>query len=100
MGGRNDGTDGDANGGTAERRGTTLRAGDLVCAVRRLDARGFEVAYDLAARLPGHVDLHEGGRLTRRALIVAEGRRGDAMRYAFKQVSDARAAPPLDYAPA
>ena len=79
-------------------RGTTVHAGGAVYTVRRADADGFEVPLDLAARLPGHVDLHEGGRLVRRALIVAVGRRGDAVRYAFKRVSLARRAPPLDYA--
>ena len=79
-------------------RGISVVAAGRRYAVRASDAGGFEVPLALAARLPGHVEIHEGGRLVRRALIVAEGPRGDAMRYAIKRATAARAAaPPVDY---
>ena len=80
----------------AEARGVTVVAEGRRYAVRRADAEGFEVAHDL--RLPrGLVALHEGGRLTRHALVVAEGPRGDAMRYVYKRSTAARRAAPVDY---
>ncbi|WP_308915939.1 hypothetical protein [Jannaschia sp. LMIT008] len=63
------------------------------------DDAGFEIACDIAPRLPGHVQIHQGGRLVRSALIVMERSNGASAHYAFKRSTPARAAPPADFAP-
>ena len=78
-------------------RSVSVVAGVDSYPVLACDARGLEVAIEVAQQLPGHVQIHEGGRLVRAALIVAEGVRGDTMRYGFKRTSVARDAAPLDY---
>jgi hypothetical protein len=70
-------------------------------AVRHLDLTGFELAPEAPA-LPGHVEIWEGGRMVRTALVVAHppaGRADGPVRYDFKRVTPARSAPPLDYVP-
>ena len=61
------------------------------------DDAGFEVAPDVAPKLRGLVEIHEGPSCLRTALIVAgePGRR--AVRYEFKRSTPVRDTAPVDY---
>lgn len=65
--------------------------------IRSFDADGFEVALDAAPKLRGHVEIHDGARMLRAALIVAGEPSGDAMRYDFKRITAVRDGAALDY---
>ena len=74
-----------------------VQMGEAWYPIRSYDAHGFEVALEVAPKLRGLVEIHDGPRLIRTALIVAVEPAGDAMRYAFKRTTAARATAPLDY---
>ncbi|MCK0167887.1 hypothetical protein MWU52_10035 [Jannaschia sp. S6380] len=61
------------------------------------DDEGFEVALDVAPKLRGLVEIHEGAQLLRSVLIVAAAPTDTTMRYVFKRATAARDAAPLDY---
>lgn len=74
-----------------------VQVGESWYPIRSYDEAGFEVALDVAPKLRGLVEIHEGPTLLRTALVVAGEPRGDAMRYEFKRVTRALSAPPVDY---
>ncbi len=74
-----------------------VQVGDVWYPVLSYDAGGFEVALDIAPKLRGLVEIHEGPRFLRSVLIVATEPSGDRMRYAFKRTTEARTTAPLDY---
>lgn len=74
-----------------------VQVGEAWYPIAALDDAGFEVALDVAPKLRGLVEIHEGPRLLRSALIVAMGPIGDVMRYAFKRTTAPRMTAPLDY---
>ncbi len=74
-----------------------VQVGEVWYPITALDEDGFEVALNLAPKLRGLVEIHEGPRLLRSALIVAMDPVGDVMRYAFKRTTAPRTTAPLDY---
>lgn len=74
-----------------------VEVGDAWYPIRSYDATGFEVAIDVAPKLRGLVEIHDGPRMVRTALIVAGEVVDGAMRYGFKRTTAARDAAPLDY---
>ncbi|MFO6464542.1 hypothetical protein ACK8OR_09120 [Jannaschia sp. KMU-145] len=74
-----------------------VQVGDDWYPIRSCDDTGFEVGLDAAPKLRGLVEIHDGPRVVRSALIVAGDPNGDAMRYEFKRVTAARQNAPLDY---
>ena len=52
---------------------------------------------DAAPHLRGLVEIHDGARHLRSALIVATEATGTTMRYVFKRSTAVRATAPLDY---
>ena len=74
-----------------------VEVGEAWYPIRSYDATGFEVALDVAPKLRGLVEIHDGPRLVRSALIVASEVVDGAMRYGFKRVTAARETAPLDY---
>lgn len=74
-----------------------LQVGDAWYPVRSLDERGVEVALDIAPKLRGYVEIHDGPRVLRTALIIASEPRGDVMRYDFKRIARVHRTAPLDY---
>ena len=85
-----------------ERRATggrlRVQAGEAWHPILACDATGFEVALDVAPRLRGRVEIHDGPRHLHTALIVATEPSGGTMRYVYKRSTPARATAPLDYA--
>jgi hypothetical protein len=90
--------------GRAEGRNARLRLrvtsgpGEAWYVIRSMDAAGFELA-DAVPNLRGHVEIWEGPRMIRTALVVAAPSGPGPARYEFKRATGARAAPPRDYAP-
>ena len=74
-----------------------VQVGDDWYPIRAWDRDGFEVALDHAPRLRGLVEIHDGPRMVRSALIVAGEVSGGTMRYGFKRVTTVRSAAPVDY---
>ncbi|MEM8850244.1 MAG: hypothetical protein AAGE03_09435 [Pseudomonadota bacterium] len=74
-----------------------VQVGDDWYPIRSFDQSGFEVGLDTAPKLRGLVEIHDGARLLRQALIVAGASKGDAMRYEFKRTTASRQAAPVDY---
>ncbi|SFJ29908.1 hypothetical protein [Jannaschia pohangensis] len=74
-----------------------VHVGDDWYPITSYDDTGFEVALDIAPKLRGLVEIHEGPNLLRSVLIVAIEPEGDVMRYAFKRATAARTSAPLDY---
>ena len=74
-----------------------VQVGDTWYPITAYDETGFEVALEVAPKLRGLVEIHEGPRLLRSVLIVAMEPSGDVMRYAFKRATAARTTAPLDY---
>lgn len=74
-----------------------VQVGDAWYPIRSYDALGFEVALDVAPKLRGLVEIHDGARHVRSALIVAVEVVDGAMRYGFKRATSVRDTPPLDY---
>lgn len=74
-----------------------VQVGDDWYPISAYDDDGFEVALEVAPKLRGLVEIHEGARLLRSVLIVAMAPTGTAMRYAFKRATAARDTAPLDY---
>lgn len=74
-----------------------VQVGEAWYPIRSFDETGFEVAVDLAPKLRGLVEIHEGPTLVRTALIVAGEPSGAVMRYEFKRVTRAMSEPPVDY---
>ena len=89
----------DAARARAYRRGRGLRVhvGGAWYPIQAMDEDGFEVALDVAPKLRGHVEIHDGARVVRSALVVAGEVRGGAMHYVFKRVTTPRAEAALDY---
>ncbi|WP_043919765.1 hypothetical protein [Jannaschia aquimarina] len=83
----------------AHRHGRRLRVqvGDIWYPIRSMDDDGIEIALDVAPKLRGHIEIHEGPRVIRTALIVAAEVRDDVMRYAFKRATAPRNEAPVDY---
>lgn len=65
--------------------------------IRDVDSAGFEVALAAAPKLRGLVEIHDGARMLRSALIVAGAPDGDAIRYEFKRSTPMRLTAPVDY---
>jgi hypothetical protein len=65
--------------------------------IASFDATGFEVARDAAPKLRGLVEIHDGARMVRSALIVASAPDGDVIRYDYKRATAVRTTPPVDY---
>lgn len=61
------------------------------------DPDGFEVAEDVAPRLRGLVEIHDGPTCLRTALIVAGDPGKGTVRYEFKRSTAVRDTAPLDY---
>lgn len=74
-----------------------VQAGEVWCPITAFDDEGFEVAIEVAPKLRGLVEIHEGPRLLRSVLIVATERSENMMRYTFKRTTAARTTAPLDY---
>ncbi|WP_371156657.1 hypothetical protein [Jannaschia sp. 2305UL9-9] len=74
-----------------------VQVGDVWYPIRSCDETGFRVALDVAPKLRGLVEIHEGARLLRTVLIVAAEPTGDMMHYEFKRATAARQTPALDY---
>lgn len=74
-----------------------VQVGDDWYPITSYDAAGFEVAIEVAPKMRGLVEIHEGPTLLRSVLVVAVEQVGGAMRYAFKRTTAARKTPPLDY---
>lgn len=74
-----------------------VQVGDAWHPILSCDPDGFEVAADIAPKLRGHVEIHEGPRLLRSALIVAMQPEGRTVRCVFKRSTEGRTTPPLDY---
>ena len=75
----------------------TARAGGRVWTIARLTERGFAVAADEIAPLPGLVDLYDGERHLLHCLVVRAD--GAPQSYEFKRATPAREAAPFDFAP-
>ncbi|MGB3553082.1 MAG: hypothetical protein WBA25_00410 [Jannaschia sp.] len=75
-----------------------VQMGEAWYPIRSYDATGFEVGLDVAPRLRGHVEIHDGARMVRSALIVAGEASGGLLRYGFKRVTEVRQTAPVDYA--
>lgn len=82
-----------------KRTGGTLRVqvGDAWYPILSYDRTGFEVALDVAPKLRGLVEIHDGPRHVRSVLIVATEAMDGAMRYSFKRTTAARMRAPVDY---
>jgi hypothetical protein len=74
-----------------------VRVGDTDYPIRACDATGFEIALDVAPKLRGLVEIYDGARMVRSALIVAGVPDGEVMRYDFKRATAFRRTAPLDY---
>ncbi|GIT90980.1 hypothetical protein JANAI62_14350 [Jannaschia pagri] len=74
-----------------------VHVGDTWYPIRSYDETGFDVGLDVAPKLRGLVEIHEGSRILRTVLIVAAEPSGDVMHYDFKRATAARDTPPLDY---
>ncbi|MEM9795970.1 MAG: hypothetical protein AAF919_05755 [Pseudomonadota bacterium] len=74
-----------------------VQVGDAWYPIRRFDETGFDVALDAAPKLRGLVEIHDGARMVRSALIVAGEPSGEVMRYEFKRVTAVRDSAALDY---
>lgn len=61
------------------------------------DRTGFEVAADIAPKLRGLVEIHDGPRHVRTALIMATEVTDGAIRYSFKRTTAPRLFAPVDY---
>lgn len=94
--------DGLARARDRDRRATggrlRVQAGQDWHPILSYDSGGFEVALDVAPRLRGLVEIHDGPRHLHSALIVATEPSGRTMRYVFKRSTAARSTAPLDYA--
>ncbi|CUH15751.1 hypothetical protein JSE7799_00320 [Jannaschia seosinensis] len=77
--------------------GLRVQMGEVWYPLRSYSEDGFEVAIEVAPKLRGLVEIHQGPRLLRSVLIVAMEPSGDVMRYAFKRTTAARTSPPVDY---
>lgn len=75
-----------------------VQTGEAWYPILSYDAAGFDVALEVAPKLRGLVEIHEGPRHLRSALIVATEPSGGVMRYVFKRVTAARMTAPIDYA--
>jgi hypothetical protein len=82
-----------------KKTGGTLRVqvGDSWYPILSYDERGFEVALDVAPKLRGLVEIHDGPRHIRTALIMAIEAEDGAMRYRFKRTTKPRLRAPVDY---
>ena len=74
-----------------------VQVGEAWYPIRSYDPDGFEVAIDVAPKLRGLVEIHDGPRIVRSALVVADEISDGAIRYSFKRVTAARTRAPLDY---
>lgn len=74
-----------------------VQMGETWYPIRAFDETGFDVGLDVAPKLRGRVEIHDGPRVVRTALIVAEQPRDGVMRYGFKRITVARDTAPLDY---
>ncbi|MEM7490275.1 MAG: hypothetical protein AAF390_14230 [Pseudomonadota bacterium] len=74
-----------------------VQVGEAWYPIRAFDETGFEVALDDTPHLRGLVEIHDGPRMVRSALIVAGMPDGDRMRYEFKRATVIRETAPLDY---
>ncbi|MEM8825163.1 MAG: hypothetical protein AAGF30_16265, partial [Pseudomonadota bacterium] len=74
-----------------------VQVGDTWYPIRSFDQSGFEVGIDDAPKLRGLVEIHDGARMLRQALIIAGASTDDVMRYEFKRATASRSAAPVDY---
>ncbi|MEM7643001.1 MAG: hypothetical protein AAF366_10780 [Pseudomonadota bacterium] len=74
-----------------------VQVGDDWYPIRSFDQSGFEVGLETTPKLRGLVEIHDGARMLRQALIVAGAPTGDAMRYDFKRTTASRQTAPVDY---
>lgn len=74
-----------------------VQVGDTWFPIRSYDDTGFQVALDIAPKLRGLVEIHDGVNMVRTVLIVAADPSGDMMHYEFKRATAARQTAPLDY---
>lgn len=74
-----------------------VQVGDVWHPVLSCDAEGFDVSAEVAAKLRGHVEIHEGPRLIRSALVVTTEPVGEVVRCIFKRSTAPRTEPALDY---
>lgn len=77
--------------------GMRVQVGQAWYPIRAYDETGFEVARDDAPKLRGLVEIHDGARMVRSALIVAAETLDGAIRYGFKRATAVRSTQPLDY---
>ncbi|UWQ18562.1 hypothetical protein [Jannaschia sp. M317] len=75
-----------------------VQMGDTWYPIVSYSDAGFDVALDVAPKLRGLVEIHDGPRMLRTVLIVASEPSGEVMHYDFKRATDARTTAPLDYA--
>jgi len=74
-----------------------VQMGDTWYPITSYDASGFDVELEVAPKLRGLVEIHEGANLLQSVLIVATEPEGEVMRYTFKRATAARMSPPVDY---
>lgn len=74
-----------------------VRAGQDSFPVIKSWEDGFALEMSEAAHLRGRVELYDGTRLLSQCLIIASERDGDAMRFEYKRITDARGEQPLDF---
>ncbi|MEL6586087.1 MAG: hypothetical protein AAFY65_10015 [Pseudomonadota bacterium] len=75
-----------------------VQVGDDWYPIRRFDERGFEVGVEIAPKLRGYVEIHDGPNLLRTALIIASEPGDESIRYEFKRGGRVHRTAPLDYA--
>ncbi|UWQ22316.1 hypothetical protein [Jannaschia sp. W003] len=74
-----------------------VQVGEAWYPIRSYDAEGFTVAIDVAPKLRGLVEIHDGPALVRSALIVAGDADEYTIRYGFKRATAVRDRAALDY---
>ena len=74
-----------------------IQVGEAWYPIRSYSSTGFDVPLDVAPKLRGRVEIHDGPRMICTALIVAAMPDGDLMRYEYKRTTPARMTAPLDY---
>ena len=75
----------------------SVHVGDEAFSIDRLWDSGFEIDRLRDPKLRGAVDIYDGPKHLFSALIIYSELEGEAMRYEFKQVSQAREHAPIDF---